>query len=55
MDKASAYRRWLRMPEAEAIRYHKPYDYKTLENYPNNFKEVREAFHVYLIIKRMTT
>lgn len=53
--RAVAYQRWLRTPEALVLRYHKPYNYETLLRSPDNFKEVREAFHLVWITQKLTS
>ena len=53
--RAVAYRLWLQTSEALALRYHKPLYYDTLLRYPDNFKEVREAFHLVWITQKLTS
>ena len=54
--RAVAYRRWLQTPEALALRYHKPLYYNSLLlRHPDNFKEVREAFHPVWITQKLTS
>lgn len=53
--RSHAYRRWLRTPEALDLPYHKPLYYETLLRSPNNFKEVREAFHLVWITQKLTS
>ena len=53
--RAVAYRRWLQTPEALALRYHKPLYYNSLLRHPDNFEEVREAFHLVWITQKLTS
>ena len=50
----SLYRRWKNLPETKALRMHVPDQYEFLLKFPNHFKKVRDAFHVYLITEKMT-
>jgi len=46
------YQRWSKTPEAKKLR--PPENYAFLVNHPNNFKLVREKFHVAWITYKMT-
>lgn len=45
------YARWYRTAEAKQLRA--PGDYNFVRNHPNNFKRIREAFHVYCITQKI--
>lgn len=52
IELVGVYRRWANTPEALQLRA--PDSYGWLVKHPNNFKRVREAFHVHWITHKLT-